>query len=305
LANSRTKLTRITGRPFYRVDSGEANHFVLRIHMGERLNDAVLTTQLHWMQAICAETEVQTAEPVSTQFGRLFVSIKHPADEGYVRAVLLRWVEGKRASTQTFVRPRKLYAVGRTTALLHQHATTYCNGDLSLCPRWDADHFLGPRTCVGPRGLEILTTRQHDVVRRAADRIRRVMRRLDQSPDQFGLIHADLEPPNWVFHKGQPRPIDFDEFGLGYFAFDLMQIIWTHALWDHYASFRENLLAGYDSIRPISKEYRRHLDLFQAIPFLWWLNKGLVQKPNMQNEFRRWLAPTIRRVRELCALRVL
>jgi Ser/Thr protein kinase RdoA (MazF antagonist) len=127
------------------------------------------------------------------------------------------------------------------------------------------------------------------------------MLRAGSSPEHFGLIHADLEPPNWLFHRGEARPIDFDEFGLGFFAFDLMQIIWTHALWPDYATFRQTLLEGYESIRPISLPVRSHLDLFQAIPFFWWLNKGLDGRAG--TGFRRWLTPTIEILRKLCGVK--
>src|SRR5262249_24368986 len=117
---------------------------------------------------------------------------------------------------------------------------------------------------------------------------------------QVGLIHGDLEPPNWVFHSGEARPIDFDEFGAGFFLFDLMQIVWTHALWPDYPQFRASLLEGYESVRPIAPDLKSLLDLFQAIAFFEWLNHRLSEGSDAQSELRRWRGPTVRLIAGLC-----
>jgi Ser/Thr protein kinase RdoA (MazF antagonist) len=215
--------------------------------------------------------------------------------------VLLRWVKGRAMRTATeFVQPKTLGAVGRTTARLHAHAARLARPSPGDCPQYDAESLFGAQTCVGPRGRDVLKPREHDVVRRAVAKIRRVMRGLRNRPDQIGLVHGDLEPPNWVFDRGEARPIDFDEFGVGYFLFDLMQVIWTHAMWPDYPAFRASLLDGYESLRPIPADLRSHLDLFQAIPFVRWLDKGFSSNSDEQSDFNRWREPTIRSITRLC-----
>src|SRR4051812_18113965 len=88
---------------------------------------------------------------------------------------------------------------------------------------------------------------------------------------------TDLEPGNWVFDRGEPRPIDFDEFGLGYFLFDLMGVLWSHAGWDDYPVYRSTLLDGYEAIRPLPEGCRADADVFVAANILAWLNHGLGQ----------------------------
>ena len=127
------------------------------------------------------------------------------------------------------------------------------------------------------------------------------MRRTRDSAAHIGIVHGDLEPANWVIASGMPRPIDFDEFGIGPFAFDLMQVLWTHGLWEGFPAFRNNLLTGYESVRPLSSEDHNELDLYLAIPSIIWLNRG--SDAGKREEFRRWVGPTLRRIAELCSTR--
>jgi Ser/Thr protein kinase RdoA (MazF antagonist) len=95
---------------------------------------------------------------------------------------------------------------------------------------------------------------------------------LGQEPRAFGLIHADLclgEESNVLFHKGQARPIDFDDCGYGHWIYDLAVPLahWqTAAQW---ATYRQALLGGYARVRPLSGPpgvgaHLAHLELFMA-----------------------------------------
>jgi Ser/Thr protein kinase RdoA (MazF antagonist) len=293
LENARLTLLRNGRNIVFRVDSAGGERFVLRIHNHDRLTDAMVRTQMRWLQAMGRDANLTVPVPV----GAWHIHV----EDLTFRNVLLRWVQGRRVRAgASFIRPQTLRAVGRTTAMLHAHAARSERPAPGDCRQLDAEHFFGAQTCAGRRGSEILTDREHDVVRRGADKIRDAMRRLRDRSDQFGLIHGDLEPANWVFFRGEARPIDFDEFGAGFFGFDLMQVIWTHAMWPDYAAFREALLDGYESLRPIPSDARQHLDLFQAVTFIEWLNKGLSTDPEPHAEFMRWRAPTIARIASLC-----
>jgi Ser/Thr protein kinase RdoA (MazF antagonist) len=279
----------------FRVDADNGQRFALRLRSADRFNDAAARVQVRWLQRL----DGVVPRPLRTKDNQPFVRLR--VGEELWRATCLTWVPGRTARASAFVKPDSLRAVGRTVAQLHNSAQRYGPAAMAQCPQLDAKYFFGPQTCVGPIGRSYLTASQHTLVRRAADRIRRAMRRTRHSPRHVGLIHGDLEPPNWVFSAGLARPIDFDEFGVGPFLFDLLQVIWTHALWPQYPRFRADLLAGYESLRPLPPDDRRELDLYQAIPFLVWLNRGASQNVESQSEFRKWLEPTLRRIEGLSA----
>jgi Ser/Thr protein kinase RdoA (MazF antagonist) len=113
---------------------------------------------------------------------------------------------------------RRLWRAG-----LHRHAEGFAGPIPAGCRRKDADWLSGPASALrNGTAAALLAIGDYAAFRSAADQVVAAMARLRRSPGQFGLIHADLEPGNWVFHAGDPRPIDFDEFGLGIYGFDLM-----------------------------------------------------------------------------------
>jgi Ser/Thr protein kinase RdoA (MazF antagonist) len=135
------------------------------------------------------------------------------------------------------------------------------------------------------------------------DRIRAAALELGESRRHFGLIHGDLEPPNWVFHQGEARPIDFDQFGLGYYMHDLAQILWTHSMWPKYERYRARLLDAYERVRPLSAAERRHMRTFEAIPLIEWITRRRREGTKRSRmELRRWLPATMNRLEQLAAL---
>jgi Ser/Thr protein kinase RdoA (MazF antagonist) len=293
LENARLTLLRNGHNVVYRVDSAGGERFVLRVHNHDRLSDEAVRLQMRWLQSIGRETDVCVPVPVGV--------LKLRLDGSTVRAVMLRWVQGRGVRNgAAFLRPATLREVGRTTAKLHIHAAERAPASLKACAQLDENYFFGRASCIGPLGREVLTSREFDIVRRAARMIRRAMTSRRDRQQHIGLIHGDLEPSNWVFHRGEARPIDFDEFGVGHFLFDLTQVIWTHAMWPDYPKFRASLLEGYESLRPIPRDVRPHLDLFQALCLVQWLNKGLASDEREQADFLRWRGPTVRRIATLC-----
>ena len=78
--------------------------------------------------------------------------------------------------------------------------------------------------------------------------------------DVFGLIHSDLEPHNIIISEGQPCPIDVVEFGFGYYLSDILTLS-RHLSEDEQTIFFES----YQEIRPLPKDYRQQLALFEEI----------------------------------------
>jgi Ser/Thr protein kinase RdoA (MazF antagonist) len=300
ITRPRLKLLRRQRNVVFRVDAPDGRRLVLRLTPSARFSNAAARVQLGWMKSLARLSALRgMPTPLKTTSRLSFVEFLLGGMP--VRCIVLSWTPGRPPRGATFLKPDALRLVGRATAIMHAHAAKHRPAEMNACPKWGIDRFFGDGTCIGASGKQFFdSTNDHDVVRRAGDRISRALRRTANSPEHVGLIHGDLEPPNWIFHRGQVRPIDFDEFGVGHYLYDLMQVIWTHALWEQYPTFRTILLAGYESIRPIRAEDRRELDLFQAIPFIVWLNRGLAEERSRDADFRKWVRPTVRRIGELC-----
>jgi len=177
------------------------------------------------------------------------------------------WVEGDRIpDAKQFVEPDRLRAIGRVVGRLHVSAARFpipANCELDTI---DADFLFGDDTL-----YEIVPEEQLAVARSCARRVEESLRSLPRAPTTFGIIHADLEPQNWVFHEGHPRPIDFGEGALGFFLYDLLGVTWTHSAWPDYPDHRAALLLGYEEVLPIADDLRPHLDALQAASLFSWL----------------------------------
>jgi Ser/Thr protein kinase RdoA (MazF antagonist) len=101
------------------------------------------------------------------------------------------------------------------------------------------------------------------------------------------------EDGNVLFSRGEARPIDFDDCGYGYWIYDLATPLahWqTHSQWSIY---RQALLDGYASGRPLPKEQLAHLGLFMAArhvaEMLWGIDQAQ-SNPGFRQELDEWLA---------------
>ena len=180
--------------------------------------------------------------------------------------------------------------VAHETAIMHNAATRFRVRSAAGARRYDADHFFPADFSAA------LSERDHKLLGRLEQRVRDAMRELGESRRRFGVIHGDLGPDNWVFFRTDPRPIDFEELGVGHFLFDLVQVLWTHLMWPDYDQHLARLLAAYERVRPLDDVERRHLRLFETLPLVDWMTRTL--RANDTAALNRWLAPTLKCMRD-------
>ena len=117
-----------------------------------------------------------------------------------------------------------------------------------------------------------------------------------QSADVFGLIHGDLGvDANLLFWHGEPRAIDFDDSGFGYWIFDLAVAL--DACRDHpaYPRYREALLEGYAEVRALPEKHAGKIDLFlAALEVYWnlWATGGTQLYPDLLPEYGERITQT-------------
>ena len=296
---SRLTLLAAAHNHVFRVDDRD-QRFVLRLQSG-RLSGEATTLQMTWLRAIRRETGLSVPAPVPTITGAMSVSM-----EGTTQSwALLTWVDGEPfRQPDAFVTPSVLEKVGETIARLHAHASGFRADNIGVAPAHDVDRLVGRQSCLADGSAKrLLASGDYAALAAAASKIAATMESLTQLPDQNGLIHGDLEPGNWVCHGGEPRVIDFDEFGYGLYALDLMGVLWTHISWKAYPFFRSALLKGYTSLRSLPPEVCDALDLIQAAYVFGWLNNGCrLNDRDARNEFLKWVPSTTAAVSRLCGV---
>jgi Ser/Thr protein kinase RdoA (MazF antagonist) len=93
---------------------------------------------------------------------------------------------------------------------------------------------------------------------------------------------------NLFFWHGEPRAIDFDDSGFGYWAFDLAVALDACREVAAYPRYREALLNGYTECRSLPEKQSRELELFLAgLQVYWnlWATGGTHLYPRLSEEY--------------------
>ncbi len=240
------------------VQCHNSQRYVLRVHAPRRHDEATICSELLWLEALSAEGFI-VPTPVRTRGAGLWTTVSVEGIPEPRVCTLLTWLPGRFARRRRS--PAMLRDMGRLMARLHQHASRYRIPKEFVRPRWN-HAGLFERDAEKQVGWERLSRRQQRLFQIVGERLGAVTERLGADRDVFGLIHGDLTFPNVIFHRGEARPIDFDDCGFGYFLYDMAILLDRVEMRPDYPALRAALLEGYREIRPLPAEHEGYLDLF-------------------------------------------
>jgi Ser/Thr protein kinase RdoA (MazF antagonist) len=153
--------------------------------------------------------------------------------------------------------------LGTITARMHLHARAWTLPRGFVRSAWDFPTMLGERPVWGDwrAGLG-LDTPGTALLQRAAECLQTRLARFGQSPDRFGLIHADLRLANLIVTGDTLNVIDFDDCGFGWFAYDFAASV---SFFEHEPRVPALLAAwldGYRTLAPFSREAEAEMPVF-------------------------------------------
>jgi Ser/Thr protein kinase RdoA (MazF antagonist) len=260
----------------FRVDTADKQRFLLRIHRPTNKTEAMVRSEMLWLQALQQEPDMAVPCPIPTRNGDLLTVTSINEVPEPRMSVLLRWMSGRFLDSK--LTPEYLEKVGIFIARLQNSGARFQAPEGFV--RGRLDHLCG-----NPPGLSEAQARQqidnpHDeeqAIRMISDfyspgdgrrvetlihHIRGIQRLIGQGPETFGLIHGDLHQEHYFFERSQVRAIDFDDCGYGYYVYDLaVTLLSLGNRWGS-AEMRASLLAGYRSVRPLSVEHEQYLNTF-------------------------------------------
>jgi Ser/Thr protein kinase RdoA (MazF antagonist) len=109
------------------------------------------------------------------------------------------------------------------------------------------------------------------------------MDNLGEDNRRFGVIHADLNLSNIIFHRGRPSPIDFDEFGTGWYLFDLAELIRTSITSENWMQRKQLVLPAYMKQRRLDEAEVDAFDAFIAATYVQYLNWAFIHARTSQD----------------------
>ncbi|GAA4430992.1 phosphotransferase [Georgenia halophila] len=267
----------------FRADAPSGESYALRLHRPGYRTENEIDTELRYVGALHARG-VPVPEVVPTVDGARLARIEAPTTDGttHSRSVsLLRWFPGAGAlgdAGAAFVgeddsSPEDFGRIGALLARLHLAAQSIGRPDWFDRRAWDTEGLAGARPLWGdPRRL-VRDDVDHAVLGEALSLLRAQLAETGEGPAVFGIVHADTTPENILLTPGGLKLIDFDDFGAGWFVFDLVTALFHHTPHPRYAEYAQALLAGYEAIRPLRTEEHAIWDglmLARGLSYLGW-----------------------------------
>jgi Ser/Thr protein kinase RdoA (MazF antagonist) len=251
-------------KAIYQVLAGN-DRFVLRVCPPGLRRLEVLESEPVWLAAIRLDTGLGVPTPVVSPQGA-YVEAVYVNDSPEVWFCLLfEWLEGR--FMDAGLKPRHLRLVGGLLASLHRQAEHFAPPPHFVRPRHDwTELFRGGS--VFEASTSPFTAHQSALFTAAGKRISSELGALTPSPEEYGLIHGDLQQTNYLFYKREVRAIDFDDCAWGYFSFDMAITLFEIADRPCGPAMRDAFLDGYTTVRPLPRDHDRRIELFTAVRLL-------------------------------------
>jgi Ser/Thr protein kinase RdoA (MazF antagonist) len=226
----------------FRLDTDDGRRLALRVNTNSKSTSRHIVAQQAWLHALAAETDVPVPDPLPLPEGGWLVAVECPEWGAPLHTTVASWLEGDDVGECDEEQAR---ALGRTMAVLHDHAEGFVlppDGTLTL---FDEPLFRDPNLLEGPQPMP---DGHREVLAAAFAECRR------RFPEVYAggrpiVLHADLHGGNLKWHRGRLGVLDLDDAGLGVPALDLA--IATFYLRDGVPGREEALREGYATLREL------------------------------------------------------
>lgn len=241
----------------FRVVDEQQDTYSLRFHESQSKTlesmwtaPEVIHSEMVWLQALSEETDLVIPVPCKNNKGE-FVS-----EAGGVTCTLIGWVEGEQKPFVPTAEDAAL--VGRMIGKLHKQASSWTPPGLFSRPVFDDSRVLQALEKI--KGLSEsgeLNKESAEMLIAAGQRAISMMNSIEKTEENWGIIHADLIPSNFVIYNQEARPIDFGACGYGFYLLDLG---WTFSY--IHPAFRMKLLEAYSDMFKLPDNHIERLEGF-------------------------------------------
>ena len=248
----------------YRVKTEEGKVHALRVSKGPPSRPvSAFQIEAVWIDSLSSNQWFRVPELHWTEAGTRVGQVKDPT--GVERAsTLLSWLPGRRCYQIGTWHAR---ALGQMAGALHRHARATKLPSADAIKTWDADLMCG---MFKKGSIDSFSPEVAGLVRDIHGNLRRFVPTLDSL--ETGLINADLGLHNILWHRGQASLVDFNDSGIGPFAFCLGRLVERIRLHDRGEALVEELLHGYREVTPLPAAYENRGTLFELAAAVFKLN---------------------------------
>ncbi len=266
---------------------------VLRVHrVGYHTREAI-ASELAWMRALRAEGVVPTPEVIPTLAGEEIVEVLEPRSGERRHCVMFTYLEGTEPPEHEL--ERWFEPLGEVTARLHLHSRRWSKPAGFVRHTWHLDTMFGSRPLWGrwEDGIGV-EGEVRDQMRALATTLGRRLDAYGESPERFGLIHADLRLANLLVDTHSISVIDFDDSGFSWYLYDLAAALTFIEHLPVVPALIDAWTRGYRRVAPISAEDEAEIPTFvmaRRLIILAWIGSH-IESPVAQDQGAEYTAAT-------------
>lgn len=267
----------------YRVTAEDSDtDYVLRLHRPDYNSLEELVSEREWTRAL-NEAHIPTPESVLTNQGDHFVLIDIPATGEQRYAGMTRWIEGTplddhlKTNSDKEERAGIFGRIGELAAATHNQSTSWKEPPNFRRSRLDLDGLLGEMPRWGRFWEHAdLTGDEKKLLVETRDQLRETLSTYGARPENFSLIHADMNPDNIVYSDGNLAIIDFDDSAYGWHMYDIASILIDDRNATDFDDICDALLDGYRRVRPLAAQdvdILRNFLLIRGMAIVGWFHQ--------------------------------
>lgn len=277
----RTTLIAVSENATFRVDVDGAPYAVLRVHRPAYVDPHQIASELTWVQALAAGTDVAVPQVLPLADGSLVLPVtRNQHDDGSAadprsepwHVVAFAVIDGE--VLEDISDPRPYYGrIGEVVAKFHNHSQAWQKPEGFDRFTWNIENMLGAASRWGDWRNAALTAEQLNVLEAAETKALEEVAPLVKSGEARGLIHADLRPSNIMATGDQLTVIDFDDCGWSWWHYDFAAAFSFIEHEPYAPDIAKDWIAGYSSVRPFDDADLRYacaLSMIRRLQMLGW-----------------------------------
>jgi Ser/Thr protein kinase RdoA (MazF antagonist) len=247
----------------YKVTTANLKSFLLRLHipitsaMGTHGADyAMVNSEVTWMLALAKETDLTIPKPKRNKSGELVTRMRS-GNGTLIHSTLLSWVEGE-PYHRGLESKDTAYQIGGLLATMHNQASQWKTPIDFRRPRRDTAYFTNVLNGIKPAVSDgRIREADYAELSKSVAMLMDLMRGLEESSQNTGIMHADTHKGNMLYHAGKIRLIDFSFCAIGHYLFDL-----GICFGDMQAGLHKFCLQGYEKYRPLPENHEQLIEGF-------------------------------------------
>lgn len=253
------RLLNLSENATYLVEDG-GTQSILRVHRQNYHRPHEIESELDWLEALRADSDITVPEVLPAADGRRLVTVEV---DGTQRHIVHFGMVGGAEPDESALTPADFETLGQITAGLHDHAQRWTRPPGFNRFSWDWEHSFGAQPRWGRwQDAEGVGAAEHDVLLRAQALLQERLTAYGTGADRYGLVHADLRSANLLVDPPEITVIDFDDCGFGWYFYDFGTAVSFIEHDPKLPEWQASWVAGYRSRRELPAEDEEMLTSF-------------------------------------------